>query len=372
MYIFPYKTPSPSLINGLLPIHVLNSSQPMESNSIPFISFINSIHDLFSTFSCFCSHPLFSTFVTIYTLILLYAPSFFLKVVLSPVLNSTAIILLFLLKFGANERSGKDLTSQEIRILGLNKDEHFEQSSNDGNNSALDSSYVLESPFLEQKVVDFRNNQINITFEAKERLGFGSNQTSTESMPDSRLYLESDQVYVEFEHDLVHQPNPQYDCDKGELLDTYSMKSSQVVEKGETRMEMDSIKVDATMKFLEWNMKAPLEIIYEAYEGEEEDDDSNKYNMDSSEKYVMGCERYPSLSLYYPESETDSSSDDDFPVNEKWKAPESVFFKWETEDDERDELIEISLDHYGKRSTEFCQDEEDSLIEIDIFPQETE
>ncbi|GKB77147.1 hypothetical protein Tco_0944042 [Tanacetum coccineum] len=71
--------------------------------------------------------------------------------------------------------------------------------------------------------------------------------------------------------------------------------------------------MDTTMQILEWNMKAPLEIIYEAYEGEEEDEVNNDNNMVSNDKEIVGCERYPSLSLSYPES--DSSWDGDFPMD---------------------------------------------------------
>ncbi|KAI3745477.1 hypothetical protein L1987_58591 [Smallanthus sonchifolius] len=246
-------------------------------------------------------HPLLSTFLTLHTLILLYAPSFFLRIVLSPVLNSTGIILLFLLKLGANERSGKESSSLESRI----------HDSNANANERLEK----ESYYLEQRFLD---------------------------------------------HDLGVESYSQ---------DVYSMESSQVVERGGTRMEMDSFQVDTTMKFLKWNMKAPLEIIYEAYEGEEEEDEDNsETNMVSSGFYVSGFERYPSLTMYYPESETDSSSDDDFPMNRKWETHESMFFKWEMENDDREELIEISVDRYEKRGIEFCRAEEDNLIEIDIFP----
>ncbi|KAI3732071.1 hypothetical protein L1987_63268 [Smallanthus sonchifolius] len=363
----------------------------MESNSIPFISFINSIHDFFSTFSCFCSHPLFSTIVTLYTLILIYAPSFFLRAVLSPLLNSTGIILLFLLKLGANERSRKDQSSEGIRILDSSANErlekepncleprvldhkykHYEKLSNDGGNLALYSSFGLESTSLEQRSLDMVDHiQTNIKFKAKVELGFGSNQIDVGSKPNSGLDLESNQMNIEIEHDLGPESNSQDDCYKGESLETSLMESSQVVEKGERIMDMNSMQVDTTMKFIEWNMKQPLEIIYEAYEGEEEVvEDSNENNMVSSDPCVLRCERSSSLSMYYPESESASSSDDEFPVNEKWETHESVFFKWEAEEDEREELIEISLDHYGKRSIEFCQDEEDNLIEIDIFSQE--
>ncbi|KAJ0460980.1 hypothetical protein HanHA89_Chr16g0667121 [Helianthus annuus] len=287
-------------------------------------------------FSTLSSHPLFSTIVTLYTLILLYAPSLFIRIVLSPVLNSTGIILLFLLKLGTNERLEKESNCFEPKVLD-HKDEQHEQ---------------LTS--LEQRFLDLVDR----------------NQT----------HKESHQMQAEVEHDLGPGLNPQDDHYKWELLDKYSIQSSsQVVDKVDPRMELDSKQVNATMKFLKWNMKAPLEIIYEAYEGEEEEDeeeeeeeeekedDNNEMNMVYTDTYFSEIERYPSLSMYYPESETDSSSDDDFPMNRKWETHESVFFKWEKEDDDREELIEISVDLYEKRSIELCRAEEDNLIEIDIF-----
>ncbi|KAL9999132.1 hypothetical protein Hdeb2414_s0503g00906571 [Helianthus debilis subsp. tardiflorus] len=277
-------------------------------------------------FSALSSHPLFSTIVTLYTLILLYAPSLFIRILLSPVLNSTGIILLFLLKLGANETLEKESNCLEPKVL----DEQLTS--------------------LEQRFLDLVDR----------------NQT----------HKESHQMQAEVEHDLGPGLNPQDDHYKWELLDKYSIQSSsQVVDKGDPRMELDSKQVNATMKFLKWNMKAPLEIIYEAYEGEEEEDedeeekedDNNEMNMVDRDKHFSEIERYSSLSMYYPESETDSSSDDDFPMNKKWETHESVFFKWEKEDDDREELIEISVDLYEKRSIELCRAEEDNLIEIDIF-----
>ncbi|KAK1368514.1 hypothetical protein POM88_034606 [Heracleum sosnowskyi] len=108
--------------------------------------------------------------------------------------------------------------------------------------------------------------------------------------------------------------------------------------------------------FVEWNVKAPLEIIYE---DDEEGDDDN------SENRFKGIERYPSLSLYYPETDTDCSSDDDFAMDMDWESTESASatFRWA---EKGEELIEIALD--GKRRSQFFNDEEDSLIEIDISP----
>lgn len=107
--------------------------------------------------------------------------------------------------------------------------------------------------------------------------------------------------------------------------------------------------------FEEWNVKAPLEIIYE---GEETEQDHN-------EKHDESILRYSSLSRYYPETDSDSSSESGFPAIEKWDSPENMCFRWEEED--REGLIEISLDGCKKREVGF-QFEEDNLIEIDISP----
>lgn len=334
----------------------------MEFNSIPLI---NSIH------ASLCSNPLFSSIITLYTLVLIYAPSFFLRIVFSPVLNSTVIILLFLLKLGANERSRKQSSFEEARAIDSsvderlekennslelrvldNQDNYYEGLPNDGSN--LNSYLVLASNSLEPKVLQFVDEkQAHVELEVKKVSSIEANQTHAESVPKYGLDMESNQTGIVFAHDLSSEPN--------------FMESSQVVKEGEVKIERDPNKMDTTMKILEWNMKAPLEIIYEAYEGEEEEDEeNNENNIVSNDKEIVGCERYPSLSMYYPESDTDSSSDGDFPMDANWETRDSVFFKWEEEEDDREELIEISLDRYGKRSIEFCQNDEDNLIEIDI------
>ncbi|XP_076940644.1 uncharacterized protein LOC143609907 [Bidens hawaiensis] len=279
----------------------LEFSPPMEFNSIH--------HSL----SKFPSHPLFSTIITLYALLLLYAPPLFFRIALSPVLNSTGIILLFLLKLGANQRLEKESNVRdhkhylEPRVVD-HKDKHYEQ-----------------LPSLEQRFLDLVDR----------------NQKKPES-----------------------ESNSQDDY-------AFSMESTQVVEKEDTRMEMETKEVDTTMKFTKWNLKAPLEIIYEEYEGEEEEeeeDEDDNGNMVFRDKQVLGFEGYLSLSMYYPESETDSSSDGDFSINENWETHKGALFKWEKEDDEREELIEISVDRYENNCIEFSGAEEDNLIEIDILP----
>ncbi|KAK8524420.1 hypothetical protein V6N13_015442 [Hibiscus sabdariffa] len=105
-------------------------------------------------------------------------------------------------------------------------------------------------------------------------------------------------------------------------------------------------------RFVEWDVRAPLDVIYEEFEGDEGKDP----NLDLDQ--TLGIERYSSLSLYYPETDSDSdssssSSEMDFPAMGKWVS-------WEEED--REGMIEISLD---KREIDF-HGEDDNLIEIDI------
>lgn len=112
--------------------------------------------------------------------------------------------------------------------------------------------------------------------------------------------------------------------------------------------------------FVEWDVKAPLEVIYE--EGDEEGMDPDP-NQNQNQNQTHGIERYPSLSLYYPESDSDSSStleETDFPVIGEWVSSEKMGYSWEEEDKEG--LIEIVLD---KREIDF-HGEDDNLIEIDI------
>ncbi|KAI8001548.1 hypothetical protein LOK49_LG09G01806 [Camellia lanceoleosa] len=216
-----------------------------------------------SYLSSLSSDPLFSTIITLYTLLLLYFPKIFLGIVFSPVLISTGILLLTLLRLGAIQRVEKEFNSTEPE---QNHHHH-------------------DSTVEDRKWVSIESNS-----ESKTEMGL--------------------------------DPNPFY-----------------------------------AESFVEWDMRAPLEVIYEVYEGEE--DEQNDDVLEDKE------ERYPSLLLYYPESDSDSSSDCDFPVIGEWEPPERLCFRWDEED--RDGLIEIELDN-GKRTSELFHFEEDNLIEIDISP----
>ncbi|GMJ14155.1 hypothetical protein like AT4G21500 [Hibiscus trionum] len=103
--------------------------------------------------------------------------------------------------------------------------------------------------------------------------------------------------------------------------------------------------------FVESDVGAPLEVIFEGEEGEE---CSNEDHLDPTRV----IERQPSLSLYYPESDSDSasSSEMDFTSIGEWISSEKAYYQWE-EGDREEGMIEIDLDFH---------EDEDNLIEIDI------
>ncbi|PPS13800.1 hypothetical protein GOBAR_AA06762 [Gossypium barbadense] len=109
--------------------------------------------------------------------------------------------------------------------------------------------------------------------------------------------------------------------------------------------------------FVESDVGAPLEVIFE---GEEEEEEKEGEYCNEDYYYpdpTRVIERYPSLSLCYPESDSDSSSSEmDFPVIGEWVSSEMMCYGWEEEED-KEGMIEIDLDFH---------EEEDNLIEIDI------
>lgn len=110
--------------------------------------------------------------------------------------------------------------------------------------------------------------------------------------------------------------------------------------------------------FVEWDVRAPLEVIYEEYEGEDAEEHDSEAKRESQMNTIQ---RYASLSLFYPESDSDASSEGDYPTNGGWDSPEDMYSRWE--EDDRYGLIEIALDE--KRNSEV---DEDNLIEIDLYP----
>ena len=256
-------------------------------------------HELSSIFS----NPLFSTVVSFYALIILYFPHLFLKIVFSPVLNGTGILLFTLLRLGAIQRLENELDG--------NKESEESDSREPGKPDFLDGNKESEE-----------------------------NDSREPGKPD---FLEEDHKWV----------------------------TSHSETDSETEVGFDPMPCFED-SFVEWDLRAPLEVIYEEYEGEEtENPNSNETSPDPNEREAtrnVGIEKYPSLSLYYPESDSDDSSGSDLgelPAIGEWYSPEGTSFTWNEED--REGLIEIALDGNDKRGLDFHVEEE-NLIEIDITP----
>ena len=163
-------------------------------------------------------------------------------------------------------------------------------------------------------------------------------------------------------HDpIIHKEENRAKCkEKEKQSSTCPIESKEIEQVQRSEIEVNSeMGFESSSSFVEWNVRAPLDVIYEEYEDEEKLDDPNV----KEENWNMGDSKYPSLSRYYPESDSDSSSEGEFPAKEDWDSPE----EWEEED--REGLIEIALDgsKMMKRDLEF-QYEEENLIEIDISP----
>ncbi|CAA7054663.1 unnamed protein product [Microthlaspi erraticum] len=233
------------------------------------------------TISTFSSHPLFSCFITLYTLLLIYFPNDSLRILLSPVLLISGAFLFSLLLLGStrelNTRPGNGVETGSVNL------------------EEAEESKVLVSEAKREKDSDTKPNLIG--------------------------------------------------------------------------------------DFVEWNLRAPLEVIHEAYEEDDDGDEEEENQSVSGEKdstRLNEIERYPSLSLCYPESDSESDSDSlsefNFPEMGGWISPENMRFRWEEEDDDDGiGLIEIKLDEYEKMSkrnqTELdFNAEEEGLIEIDLFP----
>ncbi|CAK8577816.1 unnamed protein product [Lathyrus sativus] len=155
------------------------------------------------------------------------------------------------------------------------------------------------------------------------------------------------------ENQQKHEENRAGKC-KEEKEKQSSIISIKQVQNSENEVNSE-MGLETSSCFVEWNVRAPLEVIYEEYEGEEKWDATNE----REENCNMGVSSYSSLNRYFPESDSDSSSESGSPTIEEW-------------DEEAGEgLIEIALDGSKrmkmKMDLEFQYDEE-NLIEIDISP----
>ncbi|XP_051125853.1 uncharacterized protein LOC127247853 [Andrographis paniculata] len=215
-----------------------------------------------------------STIVALYTVLFIYFPFLvFIQFVFSPVVLTTLILLLYLLRLGAAQSRISEISD-------------------------------FEPP-----------------------LSSGAAQLSPEQIPD-------------------HHP----DCDNCSRIQP-------VMEIGPC-----SGSIPDPEPFVEWDVRAPLEVIYEEYD---EGDDGDAEETRESERNII--QKYATLSLFFPESDGDSSSEGDFPESGYSYSPESGCFRWEKEDDEAAEgLIEIELD--GKSRMDGDVADEENLIEIDLSP----
>ncbi|XP_022843201.1 uncharacterized protein LOC111366734 [Olea europaea var. sylvestris] len=112
--------------------------------------------------------------------------------------------------------------------------------------------------------------------------------------------------------------------------------------------------------FVEWDVRAPLKVIHEEYEGEEEGNEV--FWEEKREAQMAVIEKYASLSLYYSKFDTETSSEGDFLTIEDWESSENLCFR--REEDDKEGLIEIELN--GKNNN--SEVDEENLIEIDLFP----
>lgn len=136
-------------------------------------------------------------------------------------------------------------------------------------------------------------------------------------------------------------------CSKSNLLHFQQELENGVCSKSNIEHEFDE-------PFVEWDVRAPLDVIYEE---ESEDDESDKPTTDTC------LTRYSSsLANYFPETDTDTTSSDEYPDLDDCSSPSKICYKWD--EDDANELIEIELE--SKKCLDF--ELEDSMFEIDISP----
>ncbi|KAI3928449.1 hypothetical protein MKW98_024050 [Papaver atlanticum] len=152
-----------------------------------------------------------------------------------------------------------------------------------------------------------------------------------------------------------------------EVLEFISCESEKTTEKGDTFTDKKSSFFSES--FVEyWNLSAPLDVIYEEYEGQEEDG-----------KEEVTVNEFSCLGRYFPESDdSGSESDGDFDLINGWDSPKNMCYRWEDEEDGKEGgLIEIKLndekrnsfdDHrfYDYHDDDDVEEMDDNLIEIEI------
>ncbi|OIT32302.1 PREDICTED: uncharacterized protein LOC109207522 [Nicotiana attenuata] len=259
------------------------------------------------TISSPSSNPLFSIIITLYTLILLYFPTNYQTILFSPVFLSTSLLLLSLLRLGQTQK-----TNQEENHQGKEKKPNLEEFISTQKSSSL-VSRVDPNP----KPVPFQaSGDHDSKWESRESHVDPNTEQGADFDPNPKpvpFILSGDHDYKRVPRESSVDLKTEQDPDFDPKLNPFYAES-----------------------FVEWNVRAPLQVIHEEFEDGE---------------------------FYYPETDTgtESSSGGDSPVTGNWDSPENLCFRWEEEGKEG--LIEIELD--GKRT---CEAEEENLIEIDLTP----
>ncbi|XP_031480718.1 uncharacterized protein LOC116250880 [Nymphaea colorata] len=296
------------------------------------------------------SNPLISIFVCFHLLVLLYAPHLFLRLLFSPVLICTGVLLAGILHLGATKKQ-KQLESTTARQKQIE--------------STTKKQELLESTTQKQKQLESPKSAVEIEDKECEK---------EEAREDRECEKEEAREDRECEKEEARQDR---ECEKEEARQDREFEKEDAPEEREYEKEEEREPEVVYQQerrfsdiFVEWHRRAPLEVIYEDSEGEKDEEAGDRPERPpAARERVEAC----SLSLCYPDSDSDSSSDDGFPVIDEWEHPENRYFRWEEEKD--DGLIEIPIFLGGDRCRSegrgpgFFPADEDNLIEIDLFHQ---
>ncbi|KAF3784701.1 hypothetical protein EJ110_NYTH29774 [Nymphaea thermarum] len=297
------------------------------------------------------SNPLISIFVCFHLLVLLYAPHLFLRLLLSPVLICTGVLLAGILHLGATKKQKQlESTTKKQELL----------------ESTTQKQKQLESP---KSAVEIEDKDC-----VKEEAREDRECEKEEAREDRECEKEEAREDRDCEKEEAREDR---ECEKEEAREHRECEKEDAQEdrKYEKEEEREPEVVFQRERrfsdiFVEWHRRAPLEVIYEDSEGEKDEEAGDRPERPpAARERVETC----SLSLCYPDSDSDSSSDDGFPVIDEWEHPENRYFRWEEEKD--DGLIEIPIFLGGDRCRSegrgpgFFPVDEDNLIEIDLFHQ---
>lgn len=332
------------------------------------------------------SDPLFSCVIAFCILVLLYFPhGFSLKIILSPILIITASILISLLRLGAVRNFQPDnrgnfskteetgFSDQESKkIQSFSKSEEIKCSDEEPNSKRIQSfSKSEETVFSDQELEKIQSfseaAETEFSNEKSKKIQSFSKTEEREfsgEEPNSRkIHFFNETEETEFFDEEPRKIQFSSEAEETEFWEEGRNWVKNLDEAEETEIPDEEFERKSEFKqsfdfdpnpnfepdFVEWNVSAPLDVIYE--EEEEEKDENCLRRV---------IERNPVFSMYCSESDSDSSSEGGFPATWDKVTPGKMGFRWEEED--KDELIEIAL---GTKGLDF-HGEEDNLIEIDI------